>query len=175
MAKHAVISDSEHRVTHWTAPLAWAVVGILAGVTWFLVASAGHGEVPDRVPVPTIELETPVPSTDSPTGIPSAPLDPPGAGLPDVTVETTVPVEETVEQPVRSVEREPLEFETPPVYPEVDYRAGRIMEPLVDDGHERERALARCRGGYDAAPTAELAAYCDREYGPESGYVPGGW
>ena len=68
--------------------------------------------------------------------------------------------------------RPPLEFPTITPAPEVDYRAGRIMEPWPRDDLEsqRRRAYARCIAGLEG--NARQLAYCDRWYGPESGYTP---
>jgi hypothetical protein len=74
--------------------------------------------------------------------------------------------------PVAQAVRPPLQFPTITPAPEVDYRAGRIMEPWPRDDLEsqRRRAYARCVAGLE--DDARQLAYCDRWYGPESGYTP---
>jgi hypothetical protein len=163
-------TETRARGAGWA--LSWAVVGAAAGAVAVIVAGVEWRSVPDLEPVPLPTIEMPQRTLESVT-----PLDPPGSGVPDAAP-TTVQVAEpettqpTTETPSRAG-REPLRFDTPPVYGEIDYRAGRIMEPSVPDGRERERAHARCIAGLEADPGQ--VAYCEKYYGLESGYVPGGW
>lgn len=141
---------------------------VVVAVALFVDREPPH--VPDR---PAVPLQETAP----------APWTPPGGATPEASVSdgpastvdgTPADVPSTVDVvPVEQAQRPPLEFETHTPAAEVDYRDGRIMEPLVDDGQERERAYARCRGGWDAVPDADQAAYCERYYGPDSGYQPG--
>jgi hypothetical protein len=145
------------------------LMGMAAGAL-VIVFQVVQGPPPVR-DVPAVPLEDTTPAPWTPPVAPVAPSIPDApASIPDG--EQANPVQVVPVAPASEV-RPPLEFPTHTPAPEIDYREGRIMEPLEDDGQERERAYARCRGGYDATPTADQAAYCERYYGPESGYQPG--
>ena len=165
MAKHTAIPDRDHRVIvwPWLAP-AWLLMAALVGAAIASVAVLlAQREVPDVYPGPLSE-----PPALMQTSATSATPTPSVAQVPE---RTTVRVVEPSSSSTSSV-RPPLQFESLTPLPEIDYRSGRIMEPWPRDDLEsqRRRAYARCVAGRE--DDAVQVAYCDRWYGPGSGYTP---
>lgn len=140
------------------------LVGMLAHYAW----DATHRDVPDRPAAPLVE-DTPKRWT--------APASP--DQLNDSPARGTVPTSTTVPAPVKAADTSRVEPThdvsvpdyRPPAQPDApDYRTGRILEPYPEDDLEsqRQRAYARCV--YGQQDDAAQVAYCDRWYGPDSGY-----
>lgn len=123
----------------WVIPAAVALAGLMVGGGYALARSDPAPAAAEQVVPPTSEMSRGELTVPKPEAVPSMELQAPRV---QAGARTGSPA--ATPSPARPAARPAPAQEAPRPAPVPDYRQGRIMEPLEPDGHERERAYARC-------------------------------